>query len=248
MIKTIIIDDESPARDLIRHYLQEHNEIEVLGEFGDGFAGARAIQELKPDLVFLDIQMPKITGFEMLELIEDPPVIIFSTAYDQYALQAFEIHAADYLLKPYSKERFSAAVKKAIERVGEQGYEKKTVAAVLSTVEENPELLQRIAVKNRHKIDVIPVVDILYIEAEDDYVMIHTATSKFLKEKTMKFMESHLDPAHFIRIHRSFIVNADYIQRLEIYEKESYAVLLKNGKSLKASTSGYKLLKERLHL
>ena len=248
MIKTIIIDDEAPARELIRHYLKDFSEIDVLGEFGDGFVGARAIQDLKPDLVFLDIQMPKLTGFEMLELIEEPPVIIFSTAYDQYALQAFEIHAADYLLKPYSKERFVAAVNKAIERVSEQGKGTRTVAAVLSSVEENPEILQRIAVKNRHKIDVIPVVDIIYIEAEDDYVMIHTAATKFLKEKTMKFMESHLDPNQFIRIHRSFIVNAEFIQRLEIYEKESYAVLLKNGKSLRASTSGYKLLKERLHL
>lgn len=248
MIRTIIIDDESPARDLIRHYLKTYSEIEILGEFQDGFEGARAIRELKPDLVFLDIQMPKLTGFEMLELVEDPPVIIFSTAYDQYALQAFEIHAADYLLKPYSADRFDAAVRKAIDRVKERSQAPGPVPAILNSLEENPEMLQRIAVKNRHKIDVIPVGEILYIEAEDDYVMIHTGNGKYLKEKTMKFMEAHLDPSRFVRIHRSFIVNADYIQRLEIYEKESYAVLLKNGKSLKASTSGYKLLKERLHL
>ncbi len=247
-IKTLIIDDEQPARDLIHHYLNAHAEIEILGEFPDGFSGAKAIQDLKPDLIFLDIQMPKITGFEMLELIDEPPVVIFSTAYDQYAIKAFEMNAVDYLLKPYSKERFDQALQKAIQKVSGKTPGSANIKAVLTAVDEKTEHLQRIAVKSRHKIDVIPVSEIIHIQAEDDYVMLHTATNKYLKEKTMKYFETHLEPGRFIRIHRSYIVNADFISRLELYDKESYAVILKNGTSLKASNAGYKLLKETLHL
>ncbi|MGE5424663.1 MAG: LytR/AlgR family response regulator transcription factor [Syntrophothermus sp.] len=247
-IRTIIIDDEQPARDLIRHYLGQHADIDILGEFPDGFSGAKAIQDLKPDLAFLDIQMPKITGFEMLELIEDPPVVIFSTAYDQYAIKAFELNAVDYLLKPYSKERFDQALEKAKTKVKDKIPFTKNLQAVISSVDEKGEYLQRIAVKSRHKIDVIPVSEIIYIQAEDDYVMIHTATNKYLKEKTMKYFETHLEQGKFIRIHRSYIVNADFIARLELYDKENYAVIMKNGASLKASINGYKILKDNLHL
>lgn len=247
-IKTLIIDDEQPARDLIRHFLKSHTEIEILGEFSDGFAGAKAIQDLKPDLIFLDIQMPKITGFEMLELIDEPPVVVFSTAYDQYAIKAFEMNAVDYLLKPYSGERFDQALEKAVRKVSERKPGSPEIKAVLEAVEDKGEYLQRVAVKSRHKIDVIPVSEILYIQAEDDYVMLHTASNKYLKEKTMKYFETHLEPSRFIRIHRSYIINADFIARLELYDKESYAVILKNGASLRASNAGYKILKETLHL
>jgi two-component system, LytTR family, response regulator len=247
-IRTLIIDDEKPARDLIKHYLKQFPEIEICGEYEDGFSGAKAINDLKPDLIFLDIQMPRLTGLELLELLEDPPLIIFSTAYDQYALRAFELNASDYLLKPYSGERFNQAIAKVLAKLGEKQAVKTPVSSVLSAMEENPELLQRIAVKNRHKIDVIPVDEILYIEAADDYVMIHTADKNVLKEKTMKFMETHLDPNQFVRIHRSYIVNVNFISRLELYEKESYAVVLKNGKTLKASLTGYKALKQMLKL
>lgn len=247
-IRTLIIDDEKPARDLIKHYLKQFPEIEICGEYEDGFSGAKAINDLKPDLIFLDIQMPRLTGLELLELLEDPPLIIFSTAFDQYALRAFELNASDYLLKPYSGERFNQAIAKVLAKLGEKQAVKTPVSSVLSAMEENPELLQRIAVKNRHKIDVIPVYEILYIEAADDYVMIHTADKNVLKEKTMKFMETHLDPNQFVRIHRSYIVNVNFISRLELYEKESYAVVLKNGKTLKASLTGYKALKQMLKL
>jgi two-component system, LytTR family, response regulator len=247
-IKALIIDDEQPARDLIRHYLNQFPEIEIHGEFQDGFTGAKAIQEMKPDLVFLDVQMPKLTGFELLELLEDPPLIIFSTAFDQFAIQAFEMSAVDYLLKPYSSERFGQAIKKVIHKITEEETKKTSVQKVISVMEEKPELLQRIAVKNRHKIDVIPVSEIYYLEAADDYVMIHTLDKNVLKEKTMKFMETHLDPEQFIRIHRSYIVNVNFIARLELYEKESYAVVMKNGEILKASLTGYKILKQRLKL
>ena len=248
MFKAIIIDDEQPARDLIKHYLQEFPDIELQGEYKDGFAGLKAIQDLKPDIVFLDIQMPKLTGFEMLELITDPPQIIFSTAFDQYAIKAFEMSAVDYLLKPYSRERFGQAILKAGQQIRTMKQEQGEIKKLVTALDEKPEFLQRIAVKTRHKIEVIPVSDILYIEADDDYVTLHTSTERYLKEKTMKFMETHLDPAQFIRIHRSYIVNIGMITRLELYQKETYNVLLKNGASIRASSSGYRELKQVLHL
>jgi len=248
MYTAIIIDDEQPARELIKHYLKTYSDIELLGECKDGFAGLKAIQEQKPDLVFLDIQMPKLTGFEMLELIETPPQIIFSTAYDQFAIKAFEMSAVDYLLKPYSAERFDQAIKKVRQQIQSGQQEPKEVAKLVTALDERTDVLQRIAVKTRHKIEVIPVADLIYIEADDDYVTLHTPSGNFLKEKTMKFMESHLDPALFVRIHRSFIVNISQIARLELYQKETYNVVLKNGDSIRASSSGYKELKQRLNL
>jgi two-component system, LytTR family, response regulator len=248
VLRTILIDDEQPARDVVKHYLKEFPEIEILGEFADGFSGLKAIQEMKPDLVFLDVQMPKLTGLELLDLLEQPPMIIFSTAYDQYAIKAFEMSAVDYLLKPYSKERFTQAVQKAFAQANSGVKQTAQVESLVRTLEENPEFLQRIAVKSRHKVSVVPVDEIVYLEAEGDYVMIHTRDAKHLKEKTMKYFETHLDPAHFIRIHRSYILNARFIDRIEYYDKESYAVLTKNGAKLRASTSGYKLLKQVLNM
>ena len=246
--KAIIIDDEKPARDIIRTFLRDIAEIEVLAECSDGFSGLKAVQELKPDLVFLDIQMPKLTGFEVLELIENPPVIIFSTAYDQYAIKAFEMNAADYILKPYSRERFTQAVGKAVARLQSGLSVQPEIQKILQSADEKEELLQRIAVKTRHKVHVVGVSEIIFLEAEGDYVMIHTKEGKYLKEKTMKYFESHLDSEKFIRVHRSFIVNAEKIERIELYDKESYSVILKNGASLRASSSGYKLLKQVLHM
>lgn len=247
-LKTLIIDDEQPARDIMKHYLKEFEEVEIIGEFFDGFSGLKAIQELKPDLVFLDVQMPKLTGLELLELLDQPPMIIFSTAYDHYAIKAFEMSAIDYLLKPYSKERLVQAVQKALTQAGTGEKSLSPVQNLVKTLEENTEYLQRIAVKSRHKVSVIPIDEIIFLEAEGDYVMIHTKDNKHLKEKTMKYFETHLDPDRFIRVHRSSIVNADHIHRLELYNKESYMVILKNNVSVKASSTGYKLLKEKLHL
>lgn len=246
--KVIIIDDEKPARDIIRTFLKDNPELELLTECSDGFAGLKAIQELKPDLVFLDIQMPKLTGFEVLELLENPPLIIFSTAYDQYAIKAFEMNATDYILKPYSRERFSQALGKAVLKLNSGVSLQTEVQKIIQTADEKEELLQRIAVKTRHKVHVIGVPEILYLEAEGDYVMIHTKDGNYLKEKTMKYFETHLDSDKFIRIHRSYIVNAESIERIELYDKESYSVLLKNGASLRASSSGYKQLKQILHM
>jgi two-component system LytT family response regulator len=247
-LRTILIDDEQPARDVVKHYLKDFPEIDIIGEFTDGFSGLKAIQELKPDLVFLDVQMPKLTGLELLDLLEQPPLIIFSTAYDQYAIKAFEMNAIDYLLKPYSKERFSQAVMKAVSQAGSGIKSSEPVQQLVKTLEENPEFLQRIAVKSRHKVTVVPIDEIVYLEAEGDYVMLHTRDAKHLKEKTMKYFETHLDPSQFIRIHRSYIINAQFIDRIEYYDKENYAVLTKTGAKLRASTTGYKILKQALNM
>lgn len=246
--KTLIIDDEAPARVIIQKFLSAYPEFEVTGEFEDGFSGLKGIRETNPDLVFLDIQMPKLTGLELLELLENPPVIIFSTAYDQYAVKAFEMSATDYLLKPYSRQRFDQAMQKAIQSLKTGADTKQPVNALVQTMDNDPGIIYRIAVKIRHNVHVIPTSEILYIEAEGDYVMIFTPSGKFLKEKTMKYFETHLDPSVFTRIHRSFIVNLNAIARLELYDKEQYVVKLKDDTVLKASSAGYKTLKEKLNL
>ena len=244
-IRALIVEDEKLARELLKNYLKEHSNIELLEECPDGFAGIKAIQQHKPDLVFLDIQMPKLTGFEMLELLEYTPCIIFTTAYDQYAIKAFEHNAIDYLLKPFSKERFGAAIDKAIEKINKKETESEKLKNLSeSTLEDS---LRRIVVKSSQKINVFPVETVRYIEAQDDYVMIYTGEGKYLKQKTMKFFENHLDPDQFVRIHRSYIVNVEQITRLEPYEKDSYVCVIKDGSKLKVSQTGLKILKERLH-
>lgn len=243
-IKAIIIDDEKLARELIRNYLSEHTSVELLAECSDGFQGLKTIQELKPDLVFLDVQMPKLNGFEMLELIENPPVIIFTTAYNEYAIKAFEMNAVDYLLKPFSRERFAKAVEKALGKAGspaETGAVKEFINKVSVT-----EKTGRIVVKTGTKIQVISVEEIQYLEAQDDYVMLYTADGKYLKQQTMKHYETALDNKEFVRIHRSYIVNIQEVTRIEPYEKDSYQVVLKNGNKLPVSKNGYSLLKKEL--
>ena len=245
MIKTIIVEDEKLARDLVRDYLSKHNDFEIIGEYEDGFSGLKAINEMKPDLVFLDIQMPKLTGFEMLEVLEHHPAIIFTTAYDQYALKAFEHNTLDYLLKPYSPERFDEALAKARDRISSGGDEK-NINRLVEHQEQAEDAIHRVVVKSRSKIHVIPVENILYIEAQDDYVMIYTPDSRHLKQKTMKFFESHLPREDFVRIHRSYIVRISEIAQMQLYEKESYIVILKNGVKLPVSKTGLPKLKSKL--
>jgi two-component system, LytTR family, response regulator len=245
MIKAIIIEDEQPARDLVKHYLKEHQNIEVVAEFSDGFSGLKGINEFKPDLVFLDIQMPKLTGFELLELLDSYPQIIFTTAYDQYAIKAFEMNAVDYLLKPFSQERFSQAVNK-VQNLNNKAEQQGKVQNLTKHLSDEVEQLDRVVVKFGNKIKVIPVDDILYIESQDDYVMIYTSEGKYLKQQTMKYFEIHLDSGIFIRIHRSYIANINSIKQLELYEKNSYLAVLSNGAKLKVSDSGYKHLKNVL--
>ena len=246
-IRTLIVDDESLARDLLRHYLSKDDRIELIGECSNGFEGVLAIQELNPDLVFLDIQMPKITGFEMLELVQDPPVIIFSTAYDQYAIRAFEANAIDYLLKPYPFERVVAALNKAAEKLNSKTAPLQ-INKLIETHDDEVGALSRVVVKSGRKIQVIPVEAILYIESQDDFVMIYCKDGHFMKQKTMKFFEEHLDPKQFVRIHRSYLLNISEIAELQQYEKESWLVVTKQGAKLKVSKAGYSNLKQLLKL
>jgi two-component system, LytTR family, response regulator len=244
-IGTLIIEDEELARKLLRTYLGDYPELEILGECQNGFEGVKSINELKPDLIFLDIQMPKITGFEMLELIDHHPEIIFTTAYDQFALKAFEYNAADYLLKPFSKERLQGALEKVKEKLAKQTDHEDIVEKINNFPRE--EFLDRVVVKDRHKIHIIPADQIRYIESLDDYVLIYTNDGRFMKQKTMHYFESALDPHNFARIHRSYIVRVDEIAQLQQYEKESYIAILHDKTKLKVSKSGYKNLKEMLN-
>jgi len=220
------------------------DDFNLMGEYEDGFSGLKAINEMKPDLVFLDIQMPKLTGFEMLELLEHHPAIIFTTAYDQYALKAFEHNALDYLLKPYSIDRFEEAINKARERIS--AGDKESIEKLVEHRDAQEEELHRIVVKSRSRINVVPVSEVTYLEAQDDYVMIYTHESKHLKQKTMKYFEAHLPAEEFVRIHRSYIVRVEEIAQMQLYEKDSYIVILKNGNKLPVSKTGLPKLKKQL--
>lgn len=246
MIRALIVDDEEPARLLVRKFLSDFLDIEVVDECEDGLSAAKCINEHRPDLIFLDVQMPKISGFELLEIIEHKPHVIFTTAYDSYAIKAFDENAVDYLLKPFSRERFGEAVNKVMGRISKQI--EQNYSEVIALTEGKTEVLQRIAVKSGSRIEVVPIGNVVFLESEGDYVVIHTRDGKFLKEKTMKYFEQHLDPNIFIRIHRSFIININEISRIELFEKESYLIKLKNGAQVKASSAGYKALKEMLNI
>jgi two-component system LytT family response regulator len=241
-MKAIIIDDEPLARMMVKEYLQAYPEIELVQECNDGFEGVKAIQQYQPDLIFLDIQMPKINGFEMLELIDNPPQIIFTTAFDEYAIKAFETYAADYLLKPFSKERFD----KAIQKLSIQKNNAINTQALVENSTQNLSQTNRVVVKDGGKIKIIPLPQIQYMEAADDYVKIHTAEGVFLKKKTMQFFEDSLPQQQFIRTHRSYLINAQLITRIDPHEKDSHLVLLSTGVRLPVSKSGYAKLKEVL--
>ncbi|GHA66425.1 LytR/AlgR family response regulator transcription factor [Pontibacter akesuensis] len=242
MMKCLIIDDEPLARSIVAEYLQRHTEIEVVQECGDGFAGVKAIMQHQPDLIFLDIQMPKINGFEMLELVEQAPGVIFTTAFDEYALKAFEANAVDYLLKPFSQERFDAALKKWLEKRSINAAATK-VTDLNEVPAKQPEEQQRIVVKAANDIRIIPVHDVLYLEAYDDYVKVHTNSGLFLKKKTMSYYERVLDPKQFVRVHRSYIIPLTQLTRIEPLEKDSHIALLKNGTRVPLSRTGYSKLR-----
>lgn len=246
MSKVVIIDDEPLARSIVKEYLQKHPELELAAECGDGFEGVKAIQQHKPDLIFLDIQMPKINGFEMLELIEQPPPVIFTTAFDDYAIKAFEAHAIDYLLKPFNQDRFTKAVTKWSEQKNVVT-ENKT-EQLLETASLSPSQSQRVVVKNGSKIKIIPAHDIFYLEAADDFVKIHTQEGYFLKNKTMSHFEQALDKQQFVRSHRSYIINIQQITRIDPYEKDSHVAVLRSGMKVPVSRSGYGKLKTVLGL
>ncbi len=246
-IRVLIIEDETPARELIKYMLKDHPGIEVVGECADGFCGAREIKEKHPDLIFLDIQMPKLTGFELLEVLDEKPEVIFTTAFDQYAIRAFELNAVDYLLKPYSKERFDSALAKAVSRIGKETQVPDKVEKLVTSVTEAEGYLTRIVFRKGAGIKIIPLNLITYLASEDDYVMIYYSEGKALKPKTMKYYEDHLPPSLFMRVHRSYMVNIEQITRLEPYSKDNYVAVLKSGEKIPVSRTGYKMLREKLN-
>ncbi|MCX2585375.1 MULTISPECIES: LytR/AlgR family response regulator transcription factor [unclassified Pedobacter] len=244
MIRAILIDDEPLARDIVKFYLSDHTEIEVVAECCDGFEGLKAITLHQPDLIFLDIQMPKISGFEMLELVDDKPAVIFTTAFDEFAIKAFEVNAVDYLLKPIDKGRFEAAMKKLPGRLNQQ----QNTEAVLDAAALSPAQNNRVVIKKDGVIKIIPTADINYLEADDDYVKMNTVDGIFYKNKTMAYFEQTLDAGQFIRIHRSYIINLAQVTKIELKEKDSYVVLLKSDIWLPVSKTGYVKLKAALGL
>ncbi|WP_028295846.1 LytR/AlgR family response regulator transcription factor [Olivibacter sitiensis] len=243
MIRALVIDDEPLARSIILDYLEEYPQVDVLGECGDGFEAAKTIMTQQPDLIFLDVQMPKINGFEMLELLDQRPAVIFTTAFDEYAIRAFEQHAVDYLLKPISKLRFDKAMQKYLAQKQLQPDNKNTQNLLEDVTSNTSSRLERVVVKTGNTIKIIPVDDILYLEADDDYVKIHTENGSYLKNKTMAYFERELDSKQFVRLHRSYIVRIDLIARLEPYEKDSHIAILTNGTRINVSKTGYSKLK-----
>lgn len=248
MLTALIIDDEELARNLIVHYLNDNPGIKIVGQCSDGFEALKAINQLKPDIIFLDIQMPKLNGFELLEVIDHQPCVIFSTAYDEYAIKAFEQNATDYLLKPYSQRRFNEALKRVEIKYQNPKATHNDTEGLLQSIDNQESIIQRVVVKHHNQIEVIPTEQLIYIESADDYVMLHTTNGRFLKQKTMKYFEDHLDKDTFVRVHRSYLVQISYISRFEPYTKDSFMVILKNNTRIPMSRAGARLLKEKLGL
>ena len=242
MIKVILIDDEPLARSMVKEYLRSYPDVDVVSECNDGFQGVKAIAQHTPDLIFLDIQMPKINGFEKLELVENPPAVIFTTAFDEYAMQAFERNAIDYLLKPFSKERFDKALQKW---KGHRRESDQRTATLLNNISQ-PEERLRIVVKKGSNIVILPVHTVHYIEAFDDYVKVHTKEGFYLKKKTMAHYEQALDPTQFVRVHRSYLLNLQELTRIEPLQKDNHVALLKSGARIPLSQGGYGKLREVL--
>jgi two-component system, LytTR family, response regulator len=247
-IRAVIVDDEELARHLLREYLNQAGGVEVMAECANGFEAVKAIGESKPDLVFLDVQMPKLDGFEVLELIDPSVAVIYVTAYDQYAMRAFDAHAVDYLLKPFSADRFKKALERARLRLGEPVPVKPRISATeLSAAARPPEQkLERLVVKDGAKVHIIPIEKLDYVEAQDDYVALRSEKKNYLKQQTISSVETQLDPKKFVRIHRSYIVNLERIARIEPYTKDSRVAVLTDGTQLPVSRSGHARLKELL--
>jgi two-component system LytT family response regulator len=234
----MIVDDEELARNLLREMLADHPEIEIIAECANGFEAVKAAALRKPDLLFLDVQMPKLDGFEVLELIGGDLAVIFVTAYDTYAMRAFEVHAVDYLLKPFGKDRFEAALERARGRLGQ----KRPAPTELAAVAHPSHHLERIVVRDGALVHIIPVAKLDYAEAQDDYVLLASAGKTYLKQQTISSLEACLDPRQFVRIHRSYIVNVERVAKMEPYSKDSRIAVLHDGKQLPVSRAGYQRL------
>ena len=240
-IRAVIVDDEELARRMLREFLGREADIEIVAECANGFDAVKVIGELKPHLVFLDVQMPKLDGFEVLELIGREVAVIFVTAYDSYAMKAFDAHAVDYLLKPFGRERFDTALGRARQRLQSSAPQASAVEpGDLAAAARAPEqFAQRIVVKDGAKVTIIPVERLDYVQAQDDYVELHSQKRAYLKQQTISSLETALDPKQFVRIHRSCIVNIERVNKIEPYTKDSRVAVLSDGTQLPVSRSGY---------
>jgi len=241
-LRVLIADDENLARSLIREYCQPHTDLQIIGEAENGLEAVNAISELKPDLVFLDIHMPKLSGLEVLELTGLHSGVIFTTAYDQFALKAFDLHAIDYLLKPFAQSRFDEALSKARNMLG------KNNPALHNLLQQAQTSLQRIVVRERQQIVIVPIDSIDFIEAEDDYINIHAAGKTHLKTQSLSELETQLDPLQFVRIHRSYLLQLKALKQIERHSKDAHVALLHNGARLPISRAGYDRLKSLLSM
>ena len=242
-IRTIVVDDEELARRVLRELLSGHEEVEVVAECRNGLEAVKAVAELKPDLLFLDVQMPKLTGFDVLELVGTEVPVIFVTAYDEYAMKAFEVHAVDYLLKPVGKERLGAALQRVIKRRNEKA---PAPTELTATARPAGQFAERLVVKDGTRVTIIPIAKLDYAEAQDDYVALATEGQKHLKQQTIASLEAALDPKLFVRIHRSYVVNIERVSRIEPYGKDSRIAVLSNGAKLPVSRAGYSRLQALL--
>jgi two-component system LytT family response regulator len=247
-IRTVIVDDEAPARALLREYLAAENDVEIVGECANGFDALKRIGESAPDLVLLDVQMPKLDGFEVLDLIEHSPAVVFVTAYDEYALKAFDVHAVDYVMKPVGRERLREALEQVRERLaGHSSRAPLPPAAALAAAARAPgQFVERLLVKDGANVHVIPIERVDWIEAQDDYAGIRSEGRTYLKPQPLAGLCAGLDPARFVRIHRSYVLNIERLARLELYAKDSRVAILKDGKQLPVSRAWHARLKELL--
>jgi len=249
-LRVIVVDDEPLARAVVREFLGAHADVTIVAECGNGFDAVKAVTELTPDLMLLDVQMPKLDGFEVLELLGRSVPVIFTTAYDKYALRAFEVHAVDYLLKPFSEERLTEALTRARTRLAarESGDDKSDVDVEAFVSEARPRQgpLQRVLIRDGAQVHVIPVDRIDFVEAQDDYVSFVSEGKSFLKDQTMAAVEAALDPLRFVRIHRSYLLNVERIARVELYAKDSRIAILRDGRKLPVSRAGYQRLAKLL--
>jgi two-component system LytT family response regulator len=239
-MRIIIVDDEMLARGVVREYLSEHADVEIVAECGNGFEAVKAITELSPDLVFLDIQMPKLDGFEVAELAGAKTRYIFATAFDQYAIKAFEFHALDYLLKPFSQQRFDQALSHARANLGAGG---EAVENMVREAGGRHKPLGRVLIRDGAKVHVINADKIEHVEAQDDYVQIRSEGKSYLKNQRMAELEEQLDAEQFLRIHRSYIVNIAFVDRIEQATKDSHVAILKDGSRVPISRSGYQKIR-----
>ena len=239
-LRVVVVDDEDLARAVVREYLQQRADVEIVAECANGFDAVKAVSELRPDVLLLDVQMPKLDGFEVLELVGNDVAVVFTTAYDEYALRAFDVHAVDYLLKPFSAERLGDALSRARGRLGrgERGPSTDVVAAARPA----PGYTTRILVRDGPRVHVIPLEKIDYVQAQDDYVCFWSDGKEYLKEQTLGEVEASLDPARFVRIHRSYLISLDRLVRVELDERENRVAVLATGQRLPVSRAGYQRL------